>query len=1225
MNFKKHNKIRKVLLAILPGIIVAGLIFGANVYYDLDLGRVIVNEITRIIGMFETTATTTLATVSGYVGIKTATPTEALTVSGNVLSTGNLTISGGKIFGANQEELWIGFNNDLIQVVRGPTPTTYIVCDSSGNCAVNYNYVGGTGTSNYLAKFSATSTLTTSTITEIGGVVNIPGTTTLATTAGFVGIATSTPYSNEKLTVYGNIWGSGNIILQKGSYNITLTPTTLTANRTLTFPDLSGTVAVSSTAPITLSSTGVIGLTTPLAISYGGTATTSIGSAGSIVYSNGSYYAFTSVGTAGQPLLSGGSDAPTWGTLSVSFGGTGLTSVASGALLYGSGGTTLNTLAIGSAGYILASNGSAPYWSSLSSLSIPTGTGSANYITKWLDTNTLTYSSAIYESGGNVGIGTTTLNAKLTISAAGTQLRLAYSDSYYSDLKVDESGNLILSPTSGKVRVSYGSGYTELAYTGTKGTLITSAGDIEIGVTGSPIYLDEITFISASSSSPILTVTQSGTGYAATFMGGNVGIGTTDVSAKLTVQNLDPNQASLLVKQSGSLFQKTIGGTNYDRSFYIQQTSDGGYVITGYTHSFGAGSNDVFVIKLDSSGNLSWAKTIGGTSEDYSYSIQQTSDGGYVITGYTYSFGAGMSDVFVIKLDSSGNLSWAKTIVNVYGGSIQQTSDGGYVITGYTYSVARSYDVFVIKLDSSGNIPGCSSVNSVSPTVSSPSPTVGSPSPTVSSQNPSTASQCSANFNFTPLVLTPQGNLAIGVTSTQYQLEVAGKIKATQICLGSQCYSSIPEVWWQKSGDNIVYNAGNVGIGTTAPVSLLELYKTDASPILTITSATSTTYSPQIAFRTGATPTTNFTLGVDISTGKLKIVPSSDITTSTGITIDSSGNLGIGTTTPAYKLTINGNLFVSATSTLGSATSTPVIFGGYVQSNIIPFTDNAYTLGAPGFRWANLYAATTTIGDIVFGNEFRITETNATATPQAIIFKNQRGEEIMRLDEYGNLTILGQIIVSSSTQQSTETQSLLGDFVEKVKQALSSLGLLIENGIARIKEIFTEKLTANITITNQLCVGKVCVDEAKFKELLEKNGIKPIILEESTSIPTSTLTSTSTTSTQEANTGQTGANSSTTEATSSQATSTSEQGTTNNQATSNETMSNAQSGSEQSATNSSSTSAVTSTEETSQEISTSTNEQLSSEQQTANNEIASNEQLSNEQSSTITSSTASSQ
>jgi len=191
----------------------------------------------------------------------------------------------------------------------------------------------------------------------------------------------------------------------------------------------------------------------------------------------------------------------------------------------------------------------------------------------------------------------------------------------------------------------------------------------------------------------------------------NPEINAQDITHKLSLNSLNPFQVKTILAQTsptGSPFIKTIGGTSGDYGYSIQQTSDGGYVITGYTLSFGAGSSDVFVIKLDSSGNLSWAKTIGGTSEDYGYSIQQTSDGGYVITGKTSSFGAGVDDVFVIKLDSYGNLSWAKTIGGTgedSGSSIQQTSDGGYVITGETSSFgAGSYDVFVIKLNSSGNL-----------------------------------------------------------------------------------------------------------------------------------------------------------------------------------------------------------------------------------------------------------------------------------------------------------------------------------------------------------------------------------------------------------------------------------------------------------------------------------------------------------------------------------------
>jgi len=153
---------------------------------------------------------------------------------------------------------------------------------------------------------------------------------------------------------------------------------------------------------------------------------------------------------------------------------------------------------------------------------------------------------------------------------------------------------------------------------------------------------------------------------------------------------------------------KTIGGPKDDRGFSLIQTSDGGYAIAGITESFGAGEKDVYVVKLDAKGNLQWTKTIGGKSWDEGHSLIQTSDGGYAIAGYTSSFGAGEMDVYVIKLDSNGNLQWTKTIGGPgydWGKSLIQTSDGGYAIAGYTSSFgAGKMDVYVIKLDSNGNL-----------------------------------------------------------------------------------------------------------------------------------------------------------------------------------------------------------------------------------------------------------------------------------------------------------------------------------------------------------------------------------------------------------------------------------------------------------------------------------------------------------------------------------------
>jgi hypothetical protein len=153
---------------------------------------------------------------------------------------------------------------------------------------------------------------------------------------------------------------------------------------------------------------------------------------------------------------------------------------------------------------------------------------------------------------------------------------------------------------------------------------------------------------------------------------------------------------------------KTIGGKDWDEGHSLIQTSDGGYAIAGSTKSFGSGGYDVYVVKLDANGNLQWTKTIGGHETEKGYSLIQTSDGGYAIAGYTESFGAGGYDVYVVKLDANGNLQWTKTIggpKDDWGTSLIRTSDGGYAIAGYTDSFgAGGWDVYVVKLDAHGNL-----------------------------------------------------------------------------------------------------------------------------------------------------------------------------------------------------------------------------------------------------------------------------------------------------------------------------------------------------------------------------------------------------------------------------------------------------------------------------------------------------------------------------------------
>jgi hypothetical protein len=154
--------------------------------------------------------------------------------------------------------------------------------------------------------------------------------------------------------------------------------------------------------------------------------------------------------------------------------------------------------------------------------------------------------------------------------------------------------------------------------------------------------------------------------------------------------------------------ERYIGGINVDQGTCIRQTADSGYVILGFTNSVGAGGYDVYVIKTDPQLNILWKKTYGGMDWDFGNSIEQTSDGGYIICGSTYSYGKGDEDYYLIKTDATGDTLWTKT----YGGtereegkSAIQTADGGYALTGYSLSLGDTLgDFYTIKTNATGDV-----------------------------------------------------------------------------------------------------------------------------------------------------------------------------------------------------------------------------------------------------------------------------------------------------------------------------------------------------------------------------------------------------------------------------------------------------------------------------------------------------------------------------------------
>lgn len=171
------------------------------------------------------------------------------------------------------------------------------------------------------------------------------------------------------------------------------------------------------------------------------------------------------------------------------------------------------------------------------------------------------------------------------------------------------------------------------------------------------------------------------------------------------------NDCDILVIKADALgnelWRKTYGGAKPDFPYHMLATADGNFFLAGYSYSYGGGDMDILLMKIDPAGTLLWTKTYGGNGNDMGRDIIQTADGNYMIIGSSNSPGLGDQNANLIKIDPSGTILWSKLYggtSNDYGNCVKQTSDGGYIMIGQTFSFGSpGGDAYLVKLNSNGD------------------------------------------------------------------------------------------------------------------------------------------------------------------------------------------------------------------------------------------------------------------------------------------------------------------------------------------------------------------------------------------------------------------------------------------------------------------------------------------------------------------------------------------
>jgi len=311
-------------------------------------------------------------------------------------------------------------------------------------------------------------------------------------------------------------------------------------------------------------------------------------------------------------------------------------------------------------------------------------------------------------SNDGISILTPTTDGGYAISGTTSSFGAGQNDLYLT--KLDSLFNVQWARSVGGKLGDYGNsmtycsdgGYALAGWTDSYGVITTIGGDVyavKLSSTGNLLWTLTVGGIGNDGAACIIQTADGG--FAITGWTSSYGTGST---AGWWMYN------SYLVKTNAAgsvMWTKTYSGNSWSIGFDIKQTADHGYIMAGYS-VVSPGDSDVYVSKLDSAGNVQWTTTIGGKGDDEGNSVCICSDGGYIVAGYSTSFGAGKSNVYVIKLDANGNVKWTETIGgtnNDNANCIKECSDKGYIIAGQTNSYGPgTYESYLVKIDSVGKI-----------------------------------------------------------------------------------------------------------------------------------------------------------------------------------------------------------------------------------------------------------------------------------------------------------------------------------------------------------------------------------------------------------------------------------------------------------------------------------------------------------------------------------------